>query len=477
MAVATRSSAEERIESLVDPNSFEPLRSAVRSGALGPRALAGDGVLAGSGCVEGRPVCCYAQDGAFLGGSLGAAHAATLVELYRYASRAQLPVVGFIDSAGARLQEGLPALSGYGALFRAQVAVSGLLPQIAVLCGHAAGGSAYSPALCDFVVMSEQAAMFLTGPGVVAAVTGERLEAGELGGLDVHSRNGNAHLAAADSEHAAELARALLAHLPASARSPLPRRQPALPPAGDPGALVPSDPRRVYDMRALARAILDRGELLEISPRHAPNLLCALGFLSGVPVGILASQPRHLGGVLDAAAGSKGARFVRSCSAFGLPLIVLVDTPGFLPGSRQEREGVIRHGAKLLHAFAEARVPRLTVIVRKAFGGAYIAMNCRSLGADRVFAWPEAQIGVMGAEQALPFLHRRELASTSEPERTRQALAERYRRQQLCAQRAVESGAVDELIAPAQTRERLIRVLAPLLAGAPPTRRIRNIPL
>ncbi|HLI32865.1 MAG TPA: carboxyl transferase domain-containing protein [Solirubrobacteraceae bacterium] len=477
MALATRAGAQERIESLLDPGSFEPLRSAVRSGALGERARAGDGVLAGCGCVDGRPLCCYAQEGAFLGGSLGAAGAGTLVELYRYARRALLPVVGFIDSAGARLQEGLPALAGYGALFRAQVSASGLLPQIAILCGNAAGGSAYSPALCDFVVMSEQAAMFLTGPGVVAAVTGESVDAEALGGLLVHARNGTAHLYAAGCDHASELARALLSHLPSSARSPLPCRAPAPPAAGDPGALVPSDPRRVYDMRALARTLLDRGELLEISPRHARNLLCALGFLAGIPVGVIASQPRYLGGVLDGASGSKGARFVRTCSAYGLPLIVLVDTPGFLPGARQEREGVIRQGAKLLHAFAEARVPRLTVIIRKAFGGAYIAMNCKTLGADRVFAWPTAQIGVMGAQQALPFLHRRELAGSAEPELARAVLAARYEREQLSAQRALECGLVDELIAPDQTRERLTRVLTPLVGAARPRPRIRNIPL
>ena len=348
------------------------LRSGAASARMGDRGRPGDGVVGAAGAVAGRPVFCYAQDSRVSGGSLGEAHADTIVRVMELAARARAPVVGFVDSGGARVQEGVAALGGYGRIFNANVALSGQVPQISVVSGTAAGGGSYSPALTDFLVMTEDTSMFLTGPGVVREAVGEQVTARDLGGTGVHERNGVCHFVARDDEAAASLTRAILSYLPQS-RGERPPRAPAAPAGGgDPGVCVPDELRRTYDVRGVARALLDEGSLLEVAPRWAPNVLCALGRLEGRAVGVVANQPRHLAGCLDADAGQKAARFVRTCNAYGLPLLVLVDTPGFLPGTAQESAGVIRHGAKLVHAFAEATVPRLTVVLRKAFGGAYI---------------------------------------------------------------------------------------------------------
>lgn len=400
----------ERLEALCDPGSFRAIRSGVMSHRTGDRARPGDGVLAGAGSVEGRPVFCYAQDPAYMGGSLGEAHAESIVRAMTLAGQAGAPVVGFVESGGARLQEGHAALAGYGRIFRASVELSERVPQITIVTGVSAGGGAYSPALTDFVLMTERARMFLTGPKIVREALGEDVTMDELGGTRVHERNGVSQLTAASEPEAVELARELLSHLP----SALGERTPLLPPAAPRGlapyAPVPAEARRVYDVRDVATAIVDSGRLLEVSPRWAANMVTAFGRIEGRSVGIIANQPRRLGGVIDAVASEKAALFVDACNRFRIPLVVLVDTPGFMPGTRQEGLGVIRHGASLLRAFAGARVPKVTVVLRKAYGGAVITMNSKDLGADMVFAWPGAEIGIMAANQAVGIVNRRQLA-------------------------------------------------------------------
>jgi acetyl-CoA carboxylase carboxyltransferase component len=452
----------ERLEVLCDPGSLDVIRSEVASPHMGDRVRAGDGVVGGTGLIDGRPVFCYAQDSSYVGGSLGEAHANTIVRVLELAGRARAPVVGFVSSGGARMQEGSAALGGYGRIFRQTVALSGRVPQISVITGLSAGGGAYSPALTDWVVMTEESSMFLTGPGVVRESLGEDVTAAELGGTRVHQRNGVCHFVAPTDFDAAHLARKLLAYLP-SHRNEAPPTLPARSSVGrDPGAAVPDDDRRVYDVRDVISCLADGGELLEIAAGWARNLVTGFARLDGRVVGVIANQPRHLGGVLDADSSQKGARFVAKCDAFGIPLVVLVDTPGYMPGTRQESAGVIRFGATLVHAFAEATVPRVTVILRKAFGGAFITMNSKDLGADYVFAWPQAEIGVMGAKPAVGIIHRRELAAASDPDAARERLAAEYAQAQLRPQVAAQSGYVDELIAPSQTRSRLIWALRSL---------------
>jgi len=450
-----RLSPRERLELLCDAGSLEPIRSAVVSTRLGARARAGDGVVGGLGRVDGRPVACYAQDVSFLGGSLGAAHADTIDRVLALAGRSRVPVVGFIESGGARMQEGIAALGGYGRIFRRNVALSGVVPQISIIGGLSAGGGCYSPALTDFVVMTQEAAMFLTGPAVVRDVMGEDVGAAELGGHRVHERNGVCDLVVSDDRAAAGLARTLLSYLPSHADAGLPRTLALEPELADPGAVVPGDPRQVYDVRDAIAGIVDAGSLLEVAPRWARSIVCGFARIDGRPVGVVANQPRFLGGVLDAASSQKGARFVSTCDAYGLPLVVLVDTPGFMPGTRQEQAGVIRFGATLVRAFAAATVPRITVILRKSYGGAYITMNSKDLGADLVFAWPGAEIGVMGAQPAVGVIHRRELAAADDPEAERARLAAAYADEHLGAHVAAAAGFVDEVIEPCETRGRL----------------------
>jgi acetyl-CoA carboxylase carboxyltransferase component len=453
----------ERLESLCDPGSFAAVRTAVRSTRIGDRSGPGDGVVAGAGHVGGRPVFCYAQDAAFMGGSLGEAHADSIVRVLELAGNSGVPVVGFVESGGARLQEGHAALAGYGRIFRASVELSSRVPQITVVGGVAAGGGAYSPALTDFVVMTESARMFLTGPKIVEAALGERVSMEDLGGPGVHSRNGVCQLVAADDLAAAGMARQLLALLPSRFGG-----QPPIAPlaeAGDPepGAPVPAEARKVYDVRAVAEALADDGRLLELSADWARNMVTALGRIEGRPVAFIANQPRRFGGVIDSAAAEKAALFVHSCDRFGIPLVVLVDTPGFMPGSGQERAGVIRHGASLLHAFAGARVPKLTVVLRKAYGGAVITMNSRHLGADMVFAWPGAEIGIMAARQAVGIVHGRRLAEANgDAADLHSELEDAYAAEHLNADAAAAAGFVDEVIEPRATRDRLAWALRSL---------------
>ncbi len=455
----------ERLESLCDPGSLQLIRSDVISPTMGAKARTGDGVLGGSGTVDGRPVFCYAQDPGYAGGSLGEAHADTIARVLELAERGRAPVVGFVSSGGARMQEGIGALGGYGRIFKRTVALSGRVPQISVVTGLSAGGGAYSPALTDWIVMTEESSMFLTGPGVVRDALGEDVTAQALGGTRVHERNGVCHFVAPDDAGATGVARGLLAHLPSHSGGPLPAVEPRGPLPGDPGQLVPEEQRRVYDVRDVIATIVDGGQLLEASAGWARNLVTGFARINGAPVGVVANQPRYLGGVLDAASSEKGARFVTKCNAFGLPLLVLVDTPGYMPGMRQEGAGVIRLGATFVHAFAQSTVPRITLILRKAFGGAYITMNSKDLGADYVFAWPQAEIGVMGARPAVGVIHRRTLAAADDPEAERDRLAAEYAESQLRSGVAAARGFVDELIAPAQTRARLSWAFATLGHG------------
>jgi acetyl-CoA carboxylase carboxyltransferase component len=459
-----RLEAKERIELLCDPGSTHVIRSRVKSRRIGDRAQAGDGVVAASGEIAGRPVFCYAQDARFVGGSLGEAQADTICRVLSLAGEARVPVIGLVESAGARVQEATAALGGYGRIFRMIVQLSTLIPQISIISGMSAGGGSYAPALTDFIVMTKGANMFLTGPQVVREAMSEDVTPQELGGPGVHSRNGVCQFVVPTDIDASFLARELLSYLPQNSLEPPPVSEPHPPPAENPGVVVPRETRQVYDMRAVAHGIVDDGRLLEVSPRWARNMVTAFARIEGHPIGIVANQPRHMGGVIDAEASQKAARFIATCNRFGLPLVVLVDTPGFLPGTREEKRAVIRHGASLLHAFAAATVPKLTVVVRQAYGGAYITMNSKDLGADFAFAWPRARIGIMGAQQAVGIIHRREIAAAEDPEAHRLELSERYAAEHQNAHAAAQDGFVDEVIAPLETRARLVAALKTLHA-------------
>jgi acetyl-CoA carboxylase carboxyltransferase component len=456
----------ERLEALCDPGSLQPIRTRVRPREANARAGDGDGVLGAIGTVGGRPVACYAEDGTVLGGSLGERHADTIVRVLELAARGGMPVVGFVESGGARIGEGTAALGGYGRIFAATVALSDQVPQISVVSGASAGGGAYSPALTDLVVMTQDAAMFLTGPGVVREALGEEIDAAGLGGPHVHERNGVCAVVAPDVAAAAREVRALLGYLPQTFAAGAPIEDGWRAPAtGDPDAAVPAEPRRAYDIRAVLRSVCDEGSVRELHPRWARNVVTAFGRIEGRSVALVANQPRHLGGVLDAAGSEKAAWFVSLADRFGLPVVAFVDTPGFMPGSRQEQAGVIRHGASLVRAFAAARVPKLTVVVRKAYGGAYITMNSRDLGSDLVLAWPGAELGIMNARTAVGIVDRRALRVAADPEAERERLATAYAAEHLGADAAAAGGHVDEIISPSDTRPRLAGTLAALAGG------------
>jgi acetyl-CoA carboxylase carboxyltransferase component len=462
--------ARSRLSRLLDPSSFVELGSARQHRATGfgleRRHPDGDGVVAGTGEIEGRAVNVYAQDRRVLGGSLGEAHADKIARSIEQASRGGVPVIGINDSGGARIQEGVAALDGYGRVFTANVAASGRVPQISLLLGPCAGGATYSPALMDFTIMSDEASMFLTGPRVVKAVTGEDVDARSLGGPEVHGeRSGSAHFVVDDDEQAFAVARELLGYLPSSAWSGPTEVPVEEPPAVDLRAVVPSDGRAPYDVRDLIRGVVDGGRFLEVQEHWARNLVVGFARIDGRTVGVVANQARWLAGVLDGTASEKGARFVRFCDAFGIPLVVAVDVPGFLPGTAQEHGGVIRKGAKLLHAFTSATVPRVSIVLRKAFGGAYIVMNSRSIGADAVLAWPGAELAVMGAEGAADIVFRR--AIEAEPER-REELVEGYRRDAMHVDVAARRGSVDEVIAPEDTRAAIVSLLRSLRGARQP---------
>jgi acetyl-CoA carboxylase carboxyltransferase component len=435
--------ATSRIRALLDADTFEPLRTAIA-----------DGVIGGTGRLGGRPICIWAQEATHKGGSLGVAGAETIVRTIRRADRAGVPVVGLTHSAGARLQEGVAALTAYGEIFHAQAVAR--VPQVTLVVGACAGGAAYSPALGDFVVMvGREARMFLTGPKVVEQVTRESITAEELGGARVQSANGVAHLWVEDELAAPAILRELMDYLPSVLGGAVPVAAPADPPDGSPADPLPATTRQVYDVRDVIAKLVDGGRLLELAGRWARNMVTGFARLDGRPVGFIANQPRYLGGAIDVCASEKGAWFVNACDRLRIPLIVLVDTPGFLPGGRQERAGVIRHGASLLRAFSCATVPKLTITLRQSYGGAHIVMNSRNLGADLTLAWPGSNIGIMGARQAVAITERRAIAAGAD----RDALADRYAQEQLLATVSAARGHIDEIVPPEQTRERLLGAL------------------
>ena len=469
--------ARDRLELLCDPGSLHVIRSTVLPRRESKRMREGDGVVGAAGTISGRPVYCYAQEQSFAGGSLGEAHADTIVRVMELAGRAGVPVIGFVASGGARMDDGIAALGGYGRIFRESVRLSGKVPQISVITGVSAGGGAYSPALTDFVVMTEGSAMFLTGPGVVKEVTGEDVDAQELGGPKVHSKNGVCQFVAGNDHEAVGLVRELLAHLPQRAGETVPHGLPAPVPAHDPSDFVPEAARKVYDVRDVIRSVVDNEEMLEVSSRWARNMVTAFCRIDGRAVGVIANQPWHLGGVIDADASQKASKFVRTCNAYGIPLVVFVDTPGFLPGTKQENLGVIRHGAKLLHAFAEAVVPKVTVVLRKAYGGGFITMNSKDLGADLSLAWPDAQIGIMGAKQAVGVVHRKAIAAADDPAAEQDRLAAEYEAEHVSAAIAAREGFIDELVEPRDTRRRLAGALTALSSAGGYGNGGGNIPL
>lgn len=434
-------------------------------------------VIGARGRVGGRPVAAYAQDQRISGGSVGVQEADVIVSVLRHAREAQIPVVGFIESGGARLQDGAGALDGFGRIFFENVALSGRSPQISVITGTSAGGGSYSPALTDFVVMAQGASMFLTGPKIVKVALGEVVSSEELGGPDIHQRNGVCDFVAPDDAGAVELVRDLLSYLPSTAGDGVPLTE-AEPPFGDgdPAAALPERSRAFYDIRKVIRRLSDGGRFLEVSPRWARNMVVGFARLEGQSVGVIANQPGHLGGIIDVDASQKGAKFVRTCDRYGIPMVVLVDTPGFMPGTKQEGLGVIRHGAELVRAFAGSTAPRATVILRKAFGGAFITMNSKGLGADAHFSWPGAEIGVMSATGAVEIIHRRTLAEAPDDPELATRLAETYAEAHLSGAAALELGAIDEVIDPAQTRQRLAEALFDAWALAP-RRSVRSLSL
>jgi acetyl-CoA/propionyl-CoA carboxylase carboxyl transferase subunit len=452
---------EDRLQRFFDPASMEPLATRDTSG-----------VLAARGTVSGSPAIAFCTDATVMGGAMGVDGCRHIVDAIDAALRERVPVVGIWHSGGARLAEGVTALHAVGEVFAAMVRASGRIPQISVVLGPAAGGAAYGPALTDLVIMGPAGRVFVTGPDVVRSVTGEDVDQEKLGGPDTHGRRSGVVHVVTDSEPAAlEAARTAVDLLAAQGTFAPTRNEPDV----DLSALLPEQKQRAYDVKPLIAGVLD-GPGLELHPRFAPNVVTTLGRLAGRTVGVIANNPLRLGGCLDSASAEKAARFVRMCDAFGVPLVVLVDVPGYLPGVGQEWDGVVRRGAKLLHAFAEAVVPRVTLVTRKSFGGAYIAMNARSLGATTVLAWPGAEVAVMGAKAAVGILHRKKLAAVppGEREALHAQLAEEHERIAGGVNRALEIGVVDEVVEPAQTKRRLVEALA----AAPPGRGAHgNIPL
>jgi propionyl-CoA carboxylase beta chain len=485
-----RLTARERVELLLDPGSFVELDTFVRHrstnfGLDRSRPL-GDGVVTGCGEVDGRPVCVYSQDASVFGGSLGAAHGGKIVKVMDLAVKTGRPIVGINDGAGGRLQEGVVAQAIYGEIFRRNVRSSGIVPQISLILGSCAGGACYSPALTDFVVMVDgNSHMFLTGPDVIRGATGEQVGMEELsGGRINNARSGNAHYLASGEEDAIGYVQQLLSYLPANNLSDPPVYAPGeAPDAAGLDTVIPDLATQPYDMRAVLRAVFDDGELDEVQELFAPNVIVGFARVEGRSVGVVANQPLHLAGCLDINASEKAARFVRTCDAFNVPVVSFVDVPGFLPGTEQEWNGIIRRGAKLIYAYAEASVPLVTVVIRKAYGGAYDVMGSKHLGADLNFAWPTAQIAVMGAANATDVLHRRAIAkaaSAGEDVNTLRAeLAREYEETLLTPYLAAEHGYIDAVIPPSRTREYVAGALNSLRdkRDLPLPRKHGNIPL
>jgi propionyl-CoA carboxylase beta chain len=480
--------ARERLDLLLDPGSFVETdamaRHRVHAFGMEKNRAYTDGVVTGWGTVDGRKVFVFSQDFTVFGGSLGEVHAEKICKVMDLAAATGAPLIGINDSGGARIQEGAASLAGYGYIFDRNVRSSGVIPQISAIMGPCAGGAVYSPAMTDFTFMvTETSHMFITGPDVIKAVTGETVTQEELGGAVSHaSKSGVAHFVAGSDEDCLEQIRYLLSFIPSNNfESP-----PYFPPTDDPERpcdevldIIPASSNLPYDMHDVIKAVFDDGEFFEVHSQWARNIICGFTRLGGHPVGVVANQPQVLAGTLDIESSTKGARFVRFCDAFNVPLVAFVDVPGFLPGTEQEYGGIIRHGAKLLYAFSEATVPRMTVITRKAYGGAYVVMNSKHIRADVSFAWPSAEIAVMGAEGAVNIIHRKEIASADDADAKRSELIADYQARFSTPYIAAERGYVDDVIEPQDTRRRLFRSLEMLRSKREtiPQRKHGNIPL
>ncbi|MDQ3963417.1 MAG: acyl-CoA carboxylase subunit beta [Actinomycetota bacterium] len=480
--------ARERIAKLLDPDSFVETDMLVRHRSHGfgieDKRPYSDAVVTGWGTIDGRKVFVFAQDFTVFGGSLGEVMGEKICKIMDLALETGAPVIGLNDSGGARIQEGAASLAGYGYIFDRNVRSSGVIPQISAIMGPCAGGAVYSPAMTDFVFMvAETSHMFITGPEVIKTVTGEDVSQEELGGAMSHaSRSGVAHFVAGDDEACLEQIRYLLSFLPSNNfESP-----PYFPPTDDPMRscddlvdLMPDSPNKPYDMHKVIQSVFDDGEFFEVHPHWAQNIVVGFARLAGHPVGIVANQPQVLAGCLDITSSSKGARFVRFCDAFNVPLVTFVDVPGFLPGTEQEYGGIIRHGSKLLYAFSEATVPRMTVITRKAYGGAYVVMNSKHIRSDISFAWPSAEIAVMGAEGAVNIIHRKEITGADDADAKRAELIGDYSERFSTPYIAAERGYVDAVIEPQDTRKKLVQSLEMLRSKREtiPQRKHGNIPL
>ena len=480
--------ARERIEKLLDKDSFVETDMLVRHRSHGfgiedKRPLS-DAVVTGWGTIEGRKVFVFAQDFTVFGGSLGEVMGEKICKIMDLALQTGAPVIGLNDSGGARIQEGAASLAGYGYIFDRNVRSSGVIPQISAIMGPCAGGAVYSPAMTDFTFMVDETShMFITGPEVIKAVTGETVSQEELGGAMSHaSKSGVAHVVAGSDEDCLERIRYLLSFIPSNNFE----SAPYFPPTDDPARsndalldLIPESPNIPYDMHKIIQEVFDDGEFFEVHEHWARNILCGFARLAGHSVGIVANQPQVLAGCLDIESSTKAARFVRFCDAFNIPLVTFVDVPGFLPGTEQEFNGIIRHGAKLLYAFSEATVPRMTVITRKAYGGAYVVMNSKHIRADVSFAWPSAQIAVMGAEGAVNIIHRKEIAAADDADAKRAELIDDYTEKFSNPYIAAERGYVDDVIRPQETRKRLVQSLDMLRSKREtiPQRKHGNIPL
>lgn len=462
-----KQTARERVDKLLDPDSFLETDKFVvhRTNAFGldKQKILGDGVVTGYGTINNRPVTIFSQDFTIFGGSLGEMYAQKIIKIMDLSMKNGCPIIGLNDSGGARIQEGVASLAGYGDIFHANVQASGVVPQISVIMGPCAGGAVYSPAVTDFIIMVDKTSyLFITGPAVVKSVTGEDISFDDLGGANTHARkSGIAHFVASSEDHALAIVHKLLEYLPQNNLETPPKRE-----ALDPSItieqlrnLLPASSNESYDIRDIIKSIIDKDSFFEVHMEFAKNIVVGFGFLGGNSIGIVANQPNSMAGVVDIDAADKAARFIRFCDAFNIPIISFIDVPGFLPGSDQEHRGIIRHGAKLLYAYSEATVPKLTVIVRKDYGGAYDVMASRHLGADHVFAWPTAEIAVMGAAGAVNIIFRKDLMNSDDPEKMRKEFTEDYQKRFSNPYVAAELGLIDSVIFPEETRSSLLKAM------------------
>lgn len=481
--------ARERIDLLFDPGSFNEIdaysKTAITDSKFGKIVDAyGDGVIIGHGKITGRTAFVYSQDFTVMGGSLGSVHSTKIAKIQDMALKMGAPIIGIIDSGGARIQEGVASLAGYASIFKRNVESSGVIPQISVIMGPAAGGAVYSPAITDYVFMTNSTSyMFVTGPNVVKEVLNENVTADELGGAMVHmKKSGVAQFVYEDEENTLLGVKKLLSYIPANNLENPPRVEMCdknIDPEPKLREIVPDDTNKPYDVKDVIKLILDKDSLFEIAESYATNVIVGFGRLVGQTIGILANQPKNMAGVLDINSSTKGARFIRFCDCFNIPILTFEDVPGFLPGLDQEHSGIIRHGAKLLYAYADATVPKITVILRKSYGGAYCVMNSKNLGGDFNFAWPTAEIAVMGPEGAVSILYRKELLESEDPAKLKRDLAIRYREEIANPYVADEKGYIDEVIDPAITRKKLVFAFEALENKHinSPSRKHGNIPL